>query len=308
MAERAPREGVVVLALPRSGTTLLQRIFDAHPDVACPPETHLLRAGARFLEDEVVAEGLHVGVRSGLAFAGFEAADVVARTRELVFGFMREHAQRRGRRVWAEKTPFNAFHLDAIEDLCGDAVRYVVLLRHPLDVVVSMQELFARSQRFPDEVHRYIRNEPNLGVALAQAWADITTRLLDFAERRAADTVVVRYEALVAQPEVEAARLFDALGLAPAPDAVRGAFAENAPVGFGDWKLLERVQVDQRSVGRYTQLSKHTISQLGGVVNAVATAAGYPALKQVAERTAEDALRQLELGQMLTASRARSGE
>jgi uncharacterized protein (DUF697 family) len=61
-------------------------------------------------------------------------------------------------------------------------------------------------------------------------------------------------------------------------------------------------------VGRYTQLSKHTISQLGGVVNAVATAAGYPALKQVAERTAEDALRQLELGQMLTASRARSGE
>jgi len=305
VAERAPREGVVVLALPRSGTTLLQRIFDAHPDVACPPETHLLRAGARFLEDEVVAEGVHVGVRSGLAFAGFEAADVVARTRELVFGFMREHAQRRGRRVWAEKTPFNAFHLDAIEELCGDAVRYVVLLRHPLDVVVSMQELFARSQRFPDEVHRYIRNEPNLGVALAQAWADITTRLLDFAERRAADTVVVRYEALVAQPEVEAARLFETLDLAPSPGAVSAAVSDRAPVGFGDWKLLERTQVDQQSVGRYTQLSRHTISRLGGIVNDVAVRAGYPALKQVKERSAEEALRQLELGQMLTASRAR---
>ena len=308
MAEHAPREGVVVLALPRSGTTLLQRIFDAHPDVAYPPETHLLRAGARFLEDEVVAEGLHVGVRSGLAFAGFEATEVVARTREFVFGFMRDHARRRGRRVWAEKTPFNAFHLDAVEDLCGDAVRYVVLLRHPLDVVVSMQELFARSQRFPDELHRYIRHEPNVGVALAQAWADITTELLDLAERRAADTVVVRYEALVAQPEVETARLFDALGLAPSPGAVEAAVAERAPVGFGDWKLLERSRVDQQSVGRYTQLSKHTISRLGGIVNDVAVRAGYPALKQVKERSAEEALRQLELGQMLAANRARGDE
>ncbi len=308
MAERAPREGVVVLALPRSGTTLLQRIFDAHPEVACPPETHLLRAGARFLEDETIAEGLHVGVRSGLAFAGFEAADVVARTREFVFGFMREHAQRRGRRVWAEKTPFNAFHLDAIEDLCGEAVTYVVLLRHPLDVVVSMQELFARSQRFPEEIHGYIRREPNVCVALAQAWADITTRLLDFAERRASDTVVVRYEALVAQPESEAARLFEALGLAPSPGAVAAAVSDRAPVGFGDWKLLERTQVDQQSVGRYTQLSKHTISRLGGLVNDVAVRAGYPALKQVKERSAEEALRQLELGQMLSASRARGGE
>lgn len=308
MAERAPREGIVVLALPRSGTTLLQRIFDAHPEVACPPETHLLRAGARFLEDEVVAEGLRVGVRSGLKFAGFEATEVVARTREFVFDFMRAHAQRRGRRVWAEKTPFNAFHLEAVEDLCGDAVRYVVLLRHPLDVVVSMQELFARSQRFPEEVHRYIRAEPNVGVALAQVWADTTAQLLDLAERRPEDTLVVRYEALVAQPEVESARLFEALGLTPAPGAVEAALAERAPVGFGDWKLLERTQVDQHSVGRYTQLSRHTISRLGGVVNDVAVRAGYPALKQVKERSAEEALRQLELGQMLAASRARGDE
>ncbi|MCA9663328.1 MAG: sulfotransferase, partial [Myxococcales bacterium] len=37
-AGRSP--GIIVLGAPRSGTTLLRRLLDAHPNIACPPETY----------------------------------------------------------------------------------------------------------------------------------------------------------------------------------------------------------------------------------------------------------------------------
>ena len=45
-------EGIIVLGAPRSGTTLTQRLLAAHPQIACPPETYLLRACSRFLHEE----------------------------------------------------------------------------------------------------------------------------------------------------------------------------------------------------------------------------------------------------------------
>ena len=34
-------EGVLIVGVPRRGTTLLRRIFDSHPNICCPPETYL---------------------------------------------------------------------------------------------------------------------------------------------------------------------------------------------------------------------------------------------------------------------------
>ena len=59
MNEPAKR-GVVIIGTPRSGTTLLRRILDAHPAIACPPETYLLSGAARFLHEESFAQGLKI--------------------------------------------------------------------------------------------------------------------------------------------------------------------------------------------------------------------------------------------------------
>ena len=58
------RPGIVVLGTPRSGTTLLRRLLDAHPNIACPPETYVLSGAARFLHEETFAQGLKIGTLS----------------------------------------------------------------------------------------------------------------------------------------------------------------------------------------------------------------------------------------------------
>ena len=98
------RSGTLVVGHPRSGTTLLRRLLDAHPDIAAPPELHLFGACARFLRSERNAAGLDIGVLSGLAFAGFPDDEVLSALRAFAFGFLDDYAARHGKRRWVEKT------------------------------------------------------------------------------------------------------------------------------------------------------------------------------------------------------------
>ena len=83
-------EGVVILGVPRSGTTLLSKLISAHPEIHCAVETQLLRAASRFLMEEPFSEGLSIGVRSSLAFFGMAEDRIVDSLREMCFGIHRE--------------------------------------------------------------------------------------------------------------------------------------------------------------------------------------------------------------------------
>jgi hypothetical protein len=148
--DRAP---VVVLAFPRSGTTLLGRIFDAHPQVSCPPETNLLSACGRFLR-ESLGEGPPLGVLSGLALAGMPEEDVLAALRDLVFSIHARLAA--GKPVWMEKSGFDVFYLDGIERLLGGHCRYLCMVRHPLDVVASVKDLVETAGHYMPELHEHL--------------------------------------------------------------------------------------------------------------------------------------------------------
>src|SRR4051794_475101 len=79
-------DGVVILGFPRSGTTLLRRLLNAHPALCCPPETNVLNACGRFLAEHDIARGLKIGAVAGLAYSGIPEADVLGRLRALAFG------------------------------------------------------------------------------------------------------------------------------------------------------------------------------------------------------------------------------
>lgn len=296
-------EGIVVLGAPRSGTTLLRRLLNAHPSIGCPPETNLLSGAARFIEEIPMTGGISVGPLSGLGFSGYATPDTLDRLRAFVFGFFREIAEKAGKPVWAEKTAFDAFHADAIERICGDHVRYVCLCRHPLDVVCSVKELTDKMGVFLPELHDYIRVHPSPYEAFAHAWADVNERLLHLRDEHPDLACSLRYEDLVADPAPILDRLFAFLGLpTPVEPIIAEAMGGQDTVGLGDWKTYQKKKIDASSVGRWAALDAATVGRLVPIVGPTMERLGYKPIE--AEALDEDeARRQFQFGLMIARMR-----
>ncbi len=54
---------------------------------------------------ESSGEGPDLGMLTGLAFAGFDEADVLARLRALCFSFLDEAAEKEGKPLWLKNRP-----------------------------------------------------------------------------------------------------------------------------------------------------------------------------------------------------------
>lgn len=297
-------EGAIVLGVPRSGTTLLRRLLDSHASVSCPSETNVFTACGRFLRQEYIAEGVPVGVLSGLAFAGIPEEETLGLLRELAFQFFRDIARKQGKSVWVSKTPDDVFYVDEIEKLCGSRTRFVYLIRHGLDVACSLQDLCQTNGVYLTEVYQYIRRFPAPLTAFSHLWADVTRRINRFVADHSDNSLCVRYEDLVSQPRRTMSEVFQFLQVEATDWDLDGALANKDHVGLGDWKAYERQHVDTSSVGRWRRLSKHTASQLAPIVNPVLTQCGYEVVEDAAPRSASEAQRRYELGLLLKSAAA----
>lgn len=299
MAESSCYEGIVILGSPRSGTTLLRRLLDAHPNIACPGETNVFSACARFLQSETFAEGLDIGVLAGLNFMGVDDDQALERLREFAFSFHRENAARQGKTRWADKSAFDSFHLDGIEQLIGDHAKFVCLQRHGLDVVCSMQDLVDKTGGYVSELQPYITRYPRPLEALARAWVDLTCRIREFAARHPDNALIVKYEDLTASPEVELKRIFEFLEESWDDGLLETALQRRENIGFSDWKTFSRPSIDRSSVGRWKQLSRGTINMLAEICNPILAECGYPEVEVTGDRSPAEARRRYELGMML---------
>jgi hypothetical protein len=302
-------EGIVILGMPRSGTTLLRRLIGAHPAIHCPPETNLLSAAARFLREEPFAGGLAVGVLPGLAFSGYDEEAVLGRLREFVLSFHREMRDRAGKRLWAEKTAFDSFHVEAIGRLCGGSCRYVCMFRHGLDVVCSLKDLCDEMEMVMDDLHPYVRRFASFYEAFARAWCDVSERLHAFAIEHAELCVRLRYEDLVEHPHEELARLFDFLHEPVSVDRVIGeALGGAEAIGLGDWKTYRRSKIHSESVGRWQKLSPQTVNRLAEIMNPTLERLDYEPVPKRPEVSREVARRQHQVKQMVARINAVQGD
>lgn len=292
----SPEEGIVILGCPRSGTTLLRRILDAHPSISAPGETYLLTSCARFLHHDRSVDGMKVGVINGLGFSGFGEEEIVHRLREFAFSFHREHCARQGKKRWAEKTAVDAFHVPEIERICGDRVRFVCVFRHGLDVVCSMSDWIGKLQSYPSELHPYIRAHPEMLVAFSHAWVDACQQLQAFVGRHPGDAIALRYEDLVSAPAQTMSRVFEFLGESWDASLLATAFDQEGTKGFSDWKTYSKSAVEVSSMERWKRLSQATLAGLVDIVNPTLVECGYDPIESQAGDSDEFARRRYELG------------
>lgn len=206
---------IFVIGSPRSGTTLVRLILDSHPSISCGEETHFLRD-----LEAVVGRNWDLVATYGLPREWW-----IGRIRDLYDAFQAEVLARNGKSRWAEKDPTYTLHLPFIEELFPTAV-YVHLLRDGHDVVASFRDRWgyasaARAAR--TEWARYVSAARELGARLPDG------RFLE-----------LRYEQLVAEPQLQGRRLFEFLGEPWDPAVLEFDPAEHSATDRYRWFTAKR--------------------------------------------------------------------
>jgi hypothetical protein len=295
---RPAHPGIILLGMPRSGTTLLRRLLDAHPNISCPGESFLLRATSRFLESEEIAFGIEYGVLGGLGAMGYAQDDILARTRQMAFGYFEELARAADKPRWACKTAVDSFHIKGIEKLYGEHAYFIGVVRHGLDVACSLKEFSDELQGYIAELHPYIRRHARPLEAFAHAWSDVTRDIRGLVERHPDNARMFRYEDLVADPAATMSEMLEFVGETWRPELLERAFAPREVVGLGDYKTYSTKDINRDSIDRWRGLSEDIIAKLAEIANPELEACGYPPVAADKKLSSDDAMRLYELAMM----------
>lgn len=275
---RAFGDPVFVLCNGRSGSTLLRFLLDAHPALACPPETNLPGLCVQLATVWSLIEGAPLS-----ANRGDEPPDIpeaaIAGVRETMDRMVGSYLTRRGKKRYCDKSLGTARFAELLARVYPDA-RFICVYRHPMDVIASGIEASPwglTGYGFDP----YIAATPgNAVMALASFWADNTGLTLAAEERFADKCLRVRYEDLVANPEGTAAGVFEFLGAEAVPGISQSCFsAERERFGPADYKIWYTSRITTDSVGRGWSVPAAMIApQLLGVINELAGKLGYLAV------------------------------
>jgi Sulfotransferase family len=238
-------EPVVILTGARSGSTLLRLILDAHPTVACPPETNIIKACAqlvtawRVMDDDLSGQ-LPDPVRQSI---GTMLRDLVA-----------EYLTRRGKQRWCEKSLGTATVAGQFLEIYPKT-KFICLYRHCMDVIYSGLEAspWGLTGYGFEQFGGLFRNN-NIS-AMAAYWIEHTSQILRFEQEHSDSCLRVYYEQLVTDPDHTAGEIFSFIGVAAQPDITQQCFSFiNDIDGPGDHKLHGTNSIVSRSVGRGARL------------------------------------------------------
>ncbi len=234
-SDNTARRHVFLLSFMRSGTTLLEQMLAAHPDVVAMEEYEALSAAAQ------------VFMREPVDYAGLMALDDagIERYRRAYWDEVAGLGLDPAGKVFVDKQPFNTLKLPIINRLFPDAL-ILFAQRDPRDVVLSCFQ-----HRLKIGVYSY----EMLDLADTAALYAAVMGFWDLARQRLPlDIHIHRHEAFIADPAGEIAVLAKRLGLDPAlignpADRVRRGIASQSArqvaagvnrTGVERWRRFER--------------------------------------------------------------------
>jgi len=266
---------VFVLCNGRSGSTLLRFLLDAHPELACPPETNLPALCAQLATVWSLIEGAPLSPNRGDEPPDIPEAAIVG-VRDTLHRMLGSYLQRRGKKRYCDKSLGTARFAELLRRVYPEA-KFVCMYRHPMDVIASGVEACPwglAGYGFDP----YIAATPGNAVqALASFWADNARASLAVEERFGGGCYRIRYEDLVADPEATASGLFAFLDVAPAPGISQTCFsAERERFGPADFKIWSTSRIMPDSVGRGWSIPSGMIApQVLAAINEMAGTLGY---------------------------------
>jgi glycosyltransferase involved in cell wall biosynthesis len=226
---------IVVGGFYRSGTTLLRRMLDAHPNIHCGPELKFLKDFHGDYLDDPLAHG-----RFFTTARSYGAEDELLRLFGAAFVEMHVRAAKSaGKRRWADKNPENALYLSDFERILPDGFLFVHIVRDPLDALASLKEI-----GFPKTL-------PTDWNARVEAYAHFRGAGEAYCLAHPERSIQIEYESLVREPESALRALTNFLG-EPYSERMISEFASpDRGHGLEDPKTSRSRSVHLDSIGRW---------------------------------------------------------
>jgi hypothetical protein len=208
-----------VCGAPKSGTTWLQRILDAHPEVACSGEGHFITRFSAPVSQVVSAYNRRLEREARLVYDGepyygpVEQAEFDDMVRSFICARLRARADAQTRWL-GDKTPSYTRTLDQLHRLFP-AAKILHIVRDPRDVAVSRM-VFSKRAGFSEACTPGAEEHRQTLEGAVRSWTQAVTAVDAFAAAHPGLVHEVGYLDLHADPMGETERLFGFLG-APAP-------------------------------------------------------------------------------------------
>jgi tetratricopeptide (TPR) repeat protein len=232
---------VFIVAFPRSGTTLLEQVLDAHPRLRSMDEQPYLQNAI----EKLSVDGAHYPERMAqLTPAQLQQA------RDYYWKLVRQRVTLGPGEQLIDKNPLNILRLPAITRMFPNA-RILLAIRHPCDVLLS-----CFMQHFRAEFAWHCRDVPTLALAYRRA--------MDFWYQQAAllrpSVMEVRYESFVGNFEAEVREVARFLDL-PWTDAMLEPGEHARKKGFISTPSYSQVvqPVHLRSIDRWRDYERHLL-------------------------------------------------
>ena len=187
---------VFIVGFPRSGTTMLEQMLDAHPGFTSMDEQLTLHHCIRQMEDGF-------GLRYPFELDRLDA-EMLDALRGLYWEEVANVVQIAGNQRLVDKNPLNMLRLPMIRRMFPDA-KIILALRHPCDVMLSCYMQNFRSPAFMTLCSSIER--------LARSYVNSMRSCIHHQELLAPDVLVLRYEDTVANFPAQVARISEFLGI-----------------------------------------------------------------------------------------------